>query len=166
MSHRLGRFSLLVPIVACAAVIGPVSVAQASDASLRSTVEAGIPKITRSQAKILDGEAAFEQTHSAAALVKAVKAQDKTLKTLDTKVKGQSPSTPVGTKAKSDIVKGLRLIVASNTSLVSDYKLAQQGHPVTRAQLNVMVNEANTGNVDMLTGIKLLEQEPVQIPQS
>jgi uncharacterized membrane protein len=64
MSHHFGRTWLIGPLVIGAAAIGPVAAAHASDASLRTTVKADVPAITRSQAKIKAGEATLKKTHS------------------------------------------------------------------------------------------------------
>jgi hypothetical protein len=83
-------------LIACAAVTGPVAAAQASDASIRAIVKSDIPKITRSQAKILDGLATYEKSHSATAVIKAIKAQNRDLAALEKKLASQTPTTANG----------------------------------------------------------------------
>jgi hypothetical protein len=154
MSHRFRRSWAVAPLVACAAVLGPVTAAQASDASLRTTIKAAAPKIDRSQAKILDGIAHLDQTKSATALIKAVKAQDKDLASLQSKLNGESASSAAGTKGKSDVIKGLGLILKSNTTLIADI---QAGKKLTKAEVKTIDNEAVKGNKAAIAGQKLLK---------
>jgi hypothetical protein len=100
MSHRFGRSWLIGPLVIGAVVIGPVAAADASDATLQATVKRDVPAITRSQARITAGEANLKKTHSIAALIKAVRAQDTNLAKLRTRLRGESSSTSTGARAK------------------------------------------------------------------
>lgn len=156
MSHRAGRISVLLSVAACAAAVGPVAAADASDATIRATVATAAPKIDRTQAKILDGLASYQSTHSASALVKAIKAQDKTLKVLRTKLRPQVASTANGTKGKADIVKGLGLIVKSNNMLAKELTQSASGKAVSTSQLKAVNKLAKKGNADLNTGGKLL----------
>jgi hypothetical protein len=136
--------------------VGPVAAADASDATIRATVADAGPKIDRSQAKIIDGLASYQSTHSAAALIKAVKAQDRTLTALQNRLRPQAASTAHGTKGKADIVKGLALIVKSNKTLVKDLTRSPSGEAVSTAQLKAVTKLAKKGNDDLNAGGKLL----------
>lgn len=156
MSHRFRRAGVVSLIVACAAVIGPVAAAQASNATILATVKNDLPKITRSQAKILDGLATYQKTHSASAVVKAIHSQNRDLTALRTKVFGQSPSSAGGAKGRADIITGLKLIVASNNLLAQELQKAAAGEPISKSQLQAAVAADKKGNIDLNAGAKLL----------
>ena len=157
MSHRSRRISSGAALVACVAAIGPVAAAQASDATIRSTVKSAVPKIEKSQAKIIDGLSTYQQTHNPTALIKAIRGQSKTLKALETKLSSQPASSANGSKGKADIVKGLRLIIGSNNTLAKE--LAQSAHhaPVSKAKVKAATAADTKGNRDLNAGSKLLK---------
>jgi hypothetical protein len=125
--------------VGCLAAVGPV------------------PKIETSQAKLIKGLSTYQKTHNPRALIKAIKGQDKTLNALDTKLSAQSASSANGTKGKADIVKGLRLIVGSNTTLAKELQQSADHAPVSKAKLNAATTSDVKGNRDLNAGSKLLK---------
>lgn len=139
------------------ALVGPIAVAQATDATLRATVKSDIPRITRSQAKILNGEASLQQSNSPKALIKAISAQDRNLKALRAELSREAPSSATGAKAKRDMVAGLKLIVGSNTTLSKDLVKNAKGEKVSKAQLKAAVARDIKGSRDLNTGAKLLK---------
>jgi hypothetical protein len=156
MSHRFRRSLIAGPLAVCVAVAGSASIAHASDAGLSASVKADVPQITRTQAKVLDGLAAYEKTHSTSVLIKAIRAQDSNLETLKSKLSGEAPSSATGTKAKAEIIKGLGLIVSSNKHLVNDLQKGAAGKSVSKAQLRAVIAADKKGNLDFNTGAKLL----------
>ncbi|HTW11850.1 MAG TPA: hypothetical protein VME01_03835 [Solirubrobacteraceae bacterium] len=156
MSHRV-RCVAASTLVACAALLGPAAAAQASDAGIRATVKDDLPKIIRSQAKILDGIATLQQKKSVTALVDAIRAQDRNLSALHNHLDRESASTASGAKGKTDLVDGLKLIIASNQTLAKDLAKAAKHQPVSKAQLKAAVEKAKKGNVDLNTGSKMLK---------
>jgi hypothetical protein len=97
-----------------------------------------------------------KQTHSLAPLIKAINAQDRTLTGLELKVGGEAPSSTVGRKAKSDLVTGLRLIVASNATFIAQLQDQAAGRPVSKSQLQRAALAAIKGNKDLAAAGKLL----------
>ncbi len=157
MSRRFRHTAGTAALLTCAAVAGPVAAAQASDATIRSTLKTAVPKIEKSQAKLINGLAAYQRTHNPTVLIKAINAQSKTLRALETKVSGQPASSAAGTKGKSDIVKGLRLIVGSNTTLAKELQLSAHHAPVSKAKLKAATTADEKGNRDLNAGTKLLK---------
>lgn len=151
------RVSAMSLIAGCAVALGPVAAAQASDATLRATIKNDVPKITRSQAKILDGLATLEKSGSAKAIVKAIKAQDRDLNTLKHRIAVEGASSSAGSRGKRDITKGLALIVKSNTTLGKDISRASSGKSVSKAQVKAATAAVKKGNVDIDAGAKLLK---------
>jgi hypothetical protein len=141
----------------CLAAVGPVTSAQASDATIRSAIKTAVPKIEKSQAKLINGLSTYQTTHNPTALMKAIKGQDKTLKALETKLSAQSPSSANGTKGKADIVKGLRLIVGSNGTLAKELEQSAHHAPVSKAKLKASTAADVKGNRDLTAGSKLLK---------
>jgi hypothetical protein len=157
VSHRSRRICSVASAVACVTAIGPVAAAQASDATIRSTVKSAVPKIEKSQAKLIDGLSTYQKTHNPTALIKAIKGQSKTLTALETKLSSQPASSANGTKGKSDIVKGLRLIIGSNTSLAKELQQSAHHAPVSKAKVNAATAADTRGNRDLNAGSKLLK---------
>lgn len=157
MSRRFRHTAGTAALLTCAAVAGPVAAAHASDATIRSTIKTAVPKIEKSQAQLINGLAAYQKTHNPTALIKAINAQTKTLKALETKLTAQSTSSTAGTKGKSDIVKGLRLIVGSNTTLAKELQLSAHHAPVSKAKLKAATAADEKGNRDLNAGSKLLK---------
>lgn len=136
---------------------GPVAAAQASNASLRATVKRDVPRITESQARILTGMSKLQRTHSPRALIRAIRAQDRNLTALKRRLAPQSASTPVGGRAKYDILKGLTLIVASNDTIARDLAKLASHRAVSKRQLVVATLVARKGNRDLVAGARLLK---------
>jgi hypothetical protein len=157
VSGRFTRAAATAAAVGCG-VLGSAAAAQASNASIRAIVKSSSPKIVHSQARILDGLATYEKTHSPSALIKAIKAQDKDLSALEAKVAGQSASTANGTKGQKDIVTGLRLIIDSNSTLVKEFQRAGAHRPVSKAKLTAAEKADIKGNQDINAGGKLLSK--------
>jgi hypothetical protein len=144
-------------VLACTAVAGPVAAADASDATLRSTIKTAVPKIEKSQAKLIDGLTAYQKTHNPTALIKAIKGQSRTLSALETKLSQESASSANGTKGKTDIVKGLGLIIGSNTTLAKELQQSAHHAPVSKAKLKAATKADTRGNRDLNAGSKLLK---------
>jgi hypothetical protein len=157
VSSRSRRIAVVGSALACVAAIGPVTAAQASDATIRSTIKTAVPKIEKSQAKLIDGLSTYQKTHNPTALIKAVKGQSKTLKALEAKLSGQSASSTNGTKGKADIVKGLRLIIGSNSTLAKELQQSAHHAPVSKAKVKAATAADTKGNRDLTAGSKLLK---------
>jgi hypothetical protein len=157
VSGRFTRAAVSAAAVGCG-VLGSATGAQASDASIRATVKSAVPKIVHSQARILDGLATYEKTHSPTALIKSIKAQNRDLSALETKVAGQTASTPNGTKGKADIVTGLRLIIGSNRTLTKELQRSSAHKPVSNAKMKAAAKADVKGNADLNAGGKLLSK--------
>lgn len=153
----LTRRAAVASLIAGGIATAPVAVAQASDSSLRTTVKNDVPRITASQAKILTGLSKFEKTHSATALIKAIKAQDRNLTALKHRLSGESASSTAGGHGKADIVRGLTLIVGSNTTLAKDVAKAASHKSVSKAQVAAASAADKKGNRDLVAGAKLLK---------
>ena len=155
MFGRLARVVVSAAAVGCAA-LGSAAAAQASDDSIRAILSSDTPKIVHSQARILDGLAAYERTHSVAALIKAITSQDRVLKGLETTLSGQSASTANGLQGRNEIIRGLRLIIGSNRTLTRELRRGAAHKPVSRSKLRAALRADAKGNVDVNAGDKLL----------
>ena len=78
-----------------------------------------VPKIEKSQAKLIDGLSAYQKTHNPTALIKAVKGQSKTLTALEAKLASQPASSANGTKVKATTAADTK----GNRDLNADSKL-------------------------------------------
>ena len=145
---RRGATALLIS----GACLGSAGLAQASDAGLRAVFKAEAPAIVRSQAKILNGAAAAEQSHKLGPLIKALRGQDRTLGKLRTRMAAIKPSSRAGARGKADILTGLGLIISSNETLITGLEKRSLPKSVLRAAAAA----DKTGNVDLSRGAKLL----------
>jgi hypothetical protein len=157
VSRRSRRIGSVASAVACAAAIGPVAAAQASDASIRSTIKTAVPKLEKAQAKVINALAAYQRTHSPTALIKAIGTQNKALGSLETKLSGESSSSARGAQGKTDIVTGLRLIIGSNHTLAKELQKSAEHAPVSKAKVKAATAADVKGNRDLNAGSKLLK---------
>lgn len=155
MSPSSLRVTLLSSLVLCAAAVGPVAAAHASDASLRSTVASYNSKLIKDEGKVLEGVAQYDKNHASGPMVKAMKHEVADLHSLARKLSAQSPSTTKGAKAKSEITKGLNLVARAYSLLVKDVQGAH-GKPVAAAKVLKAVNAAKKGRSSLQAGAKLL----------
>ena len=105
-------------LAACAMVGGPIAAqATASDSSIKQDLGRALPKLRHSQTQITSAFAAYKNTHSPTRLIKAVMTQDATLRGLQTELRHESASSTDGAHGRTDIVRGLGLLLQSNTKL-------------------------------------------------
>jgi hypothetical protein len=151
------RRAAAVSLIAGGMAAGPIASAGASNTSLRLTVKRDLPRITLSQARILDGAARFQRTHSSKALIRAIRAQNRNLTSLRHRVAGERASNATGARGKSDIIRGLTLIVGSNNTLSKDVARAASHRTVSKRQIAAATLAARRGNRDLARGGRLLK---------
>jgi hypothetical protein len=156
MTSQIRRITVSTLLFGCVTVLGPVAAAQATDATIAATVKNDLPKITRSQARILDGIATLQKNNAVTPLIRAIKAQNRNLTTLRKAVMSQTASTSGGSQGQSDIVTGLQLIVRSNTTLSKDLARSAKGEAFSKRRLKAAVAAEKRGNRDIDAGGKLL----------
>lgn len=152
--RRPSRVIAATCVATCAMAIGPLTAAQASNATIIGSITRALPSITKSQGAVADGLATYEKTVSPAKLITAVTAQNVILKALRTHVSGDAASTANGAKGRTDIVKGLTLIIDSNTTLTKALRKRERGAPISKAAVDAAVKADHTGNADLKAGIK------------
>jgi hypothetical protein len=158
------RFSLLSGLALCAILGGPIAIAQASDSTIKSTLNHYAPIICAHQttsgrctkgeeAAVTNGLDGYPATRKR--LVRALGREIATLHTLKRKLISESASSAAGAKGKKDIVKGLTLIANAYGALRTDVKVANGG-PVPVAKVNAAVSTDVKGRKKLLAGLKLL----------
>jgi hypothetical protein len=148
------RLSVLSGVALSAILGGPLAVAQASDNSLRTTLNSYAPKIVKDENAVKAGLNGYPQG-KVEPLVRALNHEVSDLHKLKSKLALESASSARGSKAKTDIVKGLGLIAKAYGSLRKDVQTAHGG-PVPSAQVNAAVNTDKKGRSKLLAGLKLL----------
>jgi hypothetical protein len=141
-------------VAGCALLGGPVAVAQASDNTIKATLNHYAPKIQHEENAIKSGIAGYPKGR-VRPLVRALNNEVGTLHKLNFKLRHERASSPTGRKAKADIVTGLKLIAAAYTALRNDV-LAAHGGAVPASQVNFAVHKDKRGRTKLLAGIKLL----------
>ena len=154
MPRSVRRLSLLSGVALCAILGGPIAGAQASDNSIRATLNSFAPKIVRDETAVRNGLTQYPQGKSQP-LIKALMHEVGDLHSLKSKLKHESASSADGAKGKTDIVKGLSLIASAYSALRKDV-LAVNGGPVPKAQVTAAVNTDKKGRSKLLAGLHLL----------
>ena len=154
MPRGVRRFSLLSGVALCAVLGGPIAAAQASDNTLKQTLNNFAPKIVKDENAVTKGLHEYPQG-KVRPLTRALKHEVGDLHTLKSRLSHESASTASGAKAKKDIIKGLGLIASAYGTLRKDV-LAANGGPVPAAQVTAAVNTDKKGRKKFLAGLKLL----------
>ena len=154
MPLSVRRFSLLSGVALCVILGGPIVSAQASDNTLRATINGFAPKIVKDENAVKKGLAGYPHG-KVKPLVRALNHEVGDLHSLKRKLSHEHASSSAGRKAKTDIVKGLGLIASAYGDLRADVQAAHGG-PVPAAQVNAAVNTDKKGRKKYLAGLKLL----------
>lgn len=154
MSRGIRRCSVLSGLALCAVLIGPVAVAQASDNSLRATLNSFAPKIVKDENAVRNGLIGYPQG-KVRPLVRALTREVSDLRALKSKLANESASSARGAKGKTDIIKGLTLIANAYGALRRDVQVAHGG-AVPRSKVTAAVNTDKRGRAKLLAGLKLL----------
>ncbi len=164
MPRSVRRFSLLSGVALCAILGGPIAFAQASDNSIRSTLNYYAPIICAhttasgictkgEEAAVTRGLEGYPGSHKR--LVRALGREVATLRTMKRKLISESASSAAGSKGKKDIVKGLTLIANAYAALRHDVQVANGG-PVPASNVNAAVSTDKKGRKNLGAGLKLL----------
>jgi hypothetical protein len=152
--RAIRRWSVLSGVALCAVLLGPVAVAQASDNTLRSTLNRYAPKIQKDENAVKNGLIGYPQGR-VRPLVRALNHEVGDLHALRNKLSHESASSAKGRKAKTDIVKGLTLIANAYGALRKAVQAAHGG-PVPKAKVNAAVATDKKGRKKLLAGLHLL----------
>jgi hypothetical protein len=152
--HAIRRCSVLTGVALCAVFVGGVGVAQASDNTLRTTLNTYAPKIAKDENAVKNGLLGYPQG-KVKPLVRALNHEVSDLHALQKKLTRESASSLRGKKAKTDIVKGLSLIASAYGALRTDIQDAHGG-PVPKSEVNAAVSTDKKGRTKLLAGLHLL----------
>ena len=156
MPRGVRRISLLSGVALCAILGGPIALAQASDNTIKGTLNSFAPKIVKDESAVTKGLQGYPHG-KVTPLTRALKHEVGDLHALKSKLLHESASSPTGAKAKKDIVKGLGLIASAYATLRQDV-LAAHGGPVPAAQVQAAVNTDKKGRAKFLAGLNLLKK--------
>src|ERR1700744_5052440 len=121
LSRRSAVGIVTAVLAACAMVAGPTAAASASDTTIKLALLHAAPGLHRSDLRLRAAFTRYASTHRAGPVVRAIRAQDRDISRLQTKVRRSSASTTDGSRARLDIVAGLGDILRSNYGI--------NGHP-------------------------------------
>ena len=141
-------------VAVCALLAGPVAAAQASDNTIRKTLNAAAPKIVKDENAVRSGLIGYPKG-KVRPLVRALNHEVSDLRALTGKLAHDSASSARGAKARRLIIKGLGLIANAYGALRRDIKAAHGG-PVPRSQVAAAVATDKKGRAKLLAGLKLL----------
>lgn len=155
MPRAIRRCSVLSGVALCALFAGGVGVAQASDNTLRLTLNSYATKITNDENAVKNGLLVQYPKGHWKVLTRALKHEVSDLHALTRKLKHESASSAQGRKAKTDIVKGLSLIANAYGALRQDV-LAVQGGAVPASKVNAAIATDKKGRKKLKAGLHLL----------
>ena len=151
---RAIRYSVLSGLALCAVLAGPVAAAQATDNTLRTTLNTYAPKIVSDENAVKSGLSGYPQG-KVRPLVRALKHEVADLHALKAKLSHESASSAKGRRAKKKIIAGLGLIATAYGALRADVQAAHGG-PVSRAKVSAAVQTDKRGRTKLLAGLHLL----------
>ena len=154
MPRAIRRYSVLSGVALCAVLCGPIAVAQASDNTLRATLNSFAPKIVKDENAVHNGLIGYPQG-KVKPLVRALSHEVSDLHSLRGKLTNDSASSAQGATGRADIIKGLGLIAKAYGALLKDVKAAHGG-PVPAAKVNAAVKTDKKGRKNLLAGLHLL----------
>ncbi len=155
MSRRLAVRLVTVVLAASAMIGGPIAAAHASDTTIKLTLLHAAPGLHRSDLRLRAAFARYAQTHRAGPVVRAIRAQDRDLSALQSKVRRTAASTRNGSRARRDIVSGLGYILRSNYA-VNAHLRRHGAAGLSPSQLRTAQRLARRGDALYRRGIKLL----------
>jgi hypothetical protein len=141
-------------IALCVLLVGGVGVAQASDNTLRATLNSFASKISKDENAVRNGLIGYPQG-KVRPLVRALNHEVGDLHNLRSKLNHEKASSGKGRKAKNDIVKGLSLIASAYGALRKDVQAAHGG-PVAKSKVNAAIATDKKGRKKLLAGLHLL----------
>jgi hypothetical protein len=155
VSRRVAVRLVTAVLAASAMIAGPIAAANASDISIQFTLMRAAPGLQRDELRVRAAVERYATTHRAGPLVRALRAQDRDLSALQTKVRRTTASTSNGSRARRDIVAGLGYILRSNYS-VNGHLRRQGAAGLSPSQLRVAERLARRGDTLYRRGVKLL----------
>jgi hypothetical protein len=148
------RYSVLSGLALCAVFAGPIAVAQASDDTMRGTLNSYAPKIVSDEHAVKKGLTEYPQG-KVRALPRALKREVRDLRALRFTLMHESPSSAGGALAQVDIVQGLGLIAKAYGAFDRAVQAAHGG-PVSGVAVNAAVRTDTKGRKKLKAGLKLL----------
>jgi hypothetical protein len=152
--RAIRRCSVLTGVALCAVLGGGVGIAQASDNTLRATLNTYAPKISKDENAVKNGLIGYPKGKPKP-LVRALNHEVGDLHKLRSKLKHEKASSARGKKAKTDIVKGLGLIANAYGALRTAVQAAHGG-PVAKSKVNAAIATDKKGRKKLLAGLHLL----------
>lgn len=146
------RWALLA-VAVCAVLGGPVAAAQASDNTMRATLMSYRGTFDRDEAAIQKAENEYPQGKWRP-LVRALHQEAADIHAEVSMLTPESPSTTAGARAKSEILRGLRLVRAGERSLAHYVQLAKGGALNPKAA--AAIKTVRAGSKSLKAGTKLL----------
>jgi len=148
------RCWVLSGVALCAVLAGPVAAAQASDNTIRTTLNNYSPRIVKDENAVKSGLMGYPQG-KVKPLVRALNHEVRDLRALKGKLAHESASSPRGAKAKRLIIRGLGLIANAYGALRGDVQAAHGG-AVPKSKVAAAVRTDQKGRGKLLAGLKLL----------
>jgi hypothetical protein len=154
--RAIRRCSVLSGVALCVVLAGPVAMAQATDNTLRLTLNSYATKISNDERAVKNGLAQYPKGHWKV-LTRALKHEVGDLDALKSKLAHERASSRRGAKAKRQIMTGLGLIASAYSALRQDI-LAVHGGAVPAAKVNAAIATDKKGIKKLKAGLKLLQR--------
>lgn len=155
MPRAIRRCSVLSGVALCAVLVGGVGVAQASDNTIRATLNSYGTKISNDETAVKNGLVVQYPHGHWKRLTRALKHEVGDLRSLKHKLVHARASTARGSKGKKEVVKGLGLIANAYAALRNDV-LAVHGGAVPASKVNAAIATDKKGRKKLTAGLHLL----------
>jgi hypothetical protein len=155
LSRRHLIRGLIAGLAAAAMIAGPVTAASASNLTIKIALVHAAPALHRSDLRLRAAFIRYARSHRSGPVVRAIRAQDRDLSALRTRVRRTTASSSAGERARIDIIRGLGLVLRSNAS-VARHLHRQGAAGLSPSQLRTAERLARRGNAVYRRGIALL----------
>jgi hypothetical protein len=148
--------------LACFAVlgtvlIGPVTSASASDASIKALIKSYDAKIITSEGHLLTAIGEYKTSRNPEGVVNALDKAVGVLRSLKTKIASQSAASTRVKQGKADLVKGLQAVIVAYGHLKVAFGEKAGSPSAAKENAERAILAVKKGRVELVEGLKLLK---------
>jgi hypothetical protein len=159
MSHwRALRVAACAASLCAAIVAGPVTGAQASDASIKAAIKKAAPQILISEGHVVSAIGQYKLDRNSAPVQSALQKAIAVLRTLRSKIAAQPAVNPQVKLGKAKLEKGLHSVIVAYESLKSAFGLKLASPEAAKAEATKALETIKKGGKQLAEGVKLLRK--------
>jgi hypothetical protein len=155
-SPKAARLTACV-VTLCCVLMGPVSAATASKASIKHAIESYGSKVDVAEGHVLTAVGEYKETKDPAGVEAAIGKSVAVIGAMKAKVAKQSASAPRVKKAKRKIVSGLQAVIVGYDELSSAYAEVATAPEAATGEIAKAEASVKKGRKQLSEGVKLLD---------